>query len=486
MVSQPMKQGSLLFNTPKPEATSQAKAAGFNKVVVSHFYDNLRDIYEKFEIPQCDVWNGDETNVPTVMQPPDVIATKNFKQVSQTVSAERGAERGVNVMMLVFVNAIGSSTPPVFVFPRKKQNPDLIKGGPTGCLGLVHESGWMTAENFLLSLQHFHGIVKSTKEKPVLLTLDNHSSHIDYNVVKFAKDNGIILLTFPPQCSHALQPLDVSVFGPFKSALKKSHNQWLQDHPGQRISIKEVAHLCRVPYMEKVIPGNITPGFQKTGIYPFNRDVIPDTRYAPASVTDQPEIEQHATSDNVTEPRMTQDVISHPDGVFELEETREEVQISGDPATPTITLTDIRPLPKVSQTTPKARRSQKQVSRLGRTRILTNTPEINVIAEHHQRQSEKIEKSRRRLQPASEKINNKKGKQKIIIDMETTSNEDYSVKKKVNVTSTKAQSKKKVSLKQQNDSVSNDGDELIETPVISGEIRTRTGRLVKPSIYRSL
>lgn len=67
----------------KPEATSQARAAGFNKVVVSHFYDNLRDIYEKFKIPQCDVWNGDETNVPSVMQPPDVIATKGLKQVGK-------------------------------------------------------------------------------------------------------------------------------------------------------------------------------------------------------------------------------------------------------------------------------------------------------------------------------------------------------------------------------------------------------------------
>jgi len=101
----------------------------------------------------------------------------------------------------------------------------------------------VTAENFLLSIKHFHEHVKSTKEKPVLLIFDNHSSHIDYNVVKFAKDNSIILLTFPPHCSHALQPLDVSVFGPFKSALKKFHNQWIQAHPGERISIKEVAHL---------------------------------------------------------------------------------------------------------------------------------------------------------------------------------------------------------------------------------------------------
>jgi hypothetical protein len=41
-------------------------------------------------------------------------------------------------------------------------------------------------------------------------------------------------------------------------------------------------------------------------------------------------------------------------------------------------------------------------------------------------------------------------------------------------------------MEKQIDSVSNDDDELFETPVILGEIRMRTDRLVKPSIYRSL
>lgn len=41
-------------------------------------------------------------------------------------------------------------------------------------------------------------------------------------------------------------------------------------------------------------------------------------------------------------------------------------------------------------------------------------------------------------------------------------------------------------MKEQNGSVPNDDEELFETPVILGEIRTRTGRLVKPSIYRRL
>ena len=69
----------------------------------------------------------------------------------------------------------------------------MFKDGPIGCLGLAHESGWMTGENFYKSLVHFQSFVKSSKEKPVLLILDNHSSHLDYRAVTFAKDNGIVL-----------------------------------------------------------------------------------------------------------------------------------------------------------------------------------------------------------------------------------------------------------------------------------------------------
>lgn len=181
--------------------------------------------------------------------------------------------------MLCFVNAIGASVPPVFIYPRKKPNADLIKGGPPGCVGLVHESGWMTGDNFYASMKHFHDFVKSSIENPVLLIFDNHSSHIDYHVVQFAKQNGIVLLTFPPHCSHALQPLDVAVFGPFKSGLKNSHNEWLQSHPGKRISIKEVASLCRIPYMQKINAENIVLDLKRQGSFRSTKKLFqnPDT-----------------------------------------------------------------------------------------------------------------------------------------------------------------------------------------------------------------
>jgi len=60
-------------------------------------------------------------------------------------------------------------------------------------------------------LQHFVKNYKSTIEKPVLLLLDNHESHLSVEGIQFAKDHGVHLLSFPPQCLHRLQPLNCTV-----------------------------------------------------------------------------------------------------------------------------------------------------------------------------------------------------------------------------------------------------------------------------------
>ena len=98
-----------------------------------------------------------------------------------------------------------------------------------------------------------------SKDKPVLLTMDIHIKHLNYKAVHFAKENGIVLLTFLPHYSHALQPLDVCVFGPFKQYLSKSHNEWLRLNPGKRITMKEVAKLRKQPFIESMTPKNSFP-----------------------------------------------------------------------------------------------------------------------------------------------------------------------------------------------------------------------------------
>lgn len=74
--------------------------------------------------------------------------------------------------------------------------------------GTAHPSGWMTSDNFLLFLKHFVEHVKPTKDNPVLILLDNHDFYLSIDALDFAKERGRVMLSFPPHCSHHLQPLD--------------------------------------------------------------------------------------------------------------------------------------------------------------------------------------------------------------------------------------------------------------------------------------
>ena len=138
------------------------------------------------------------------------------------------AERGENVTLLCFVSASGQTIPPVYVLPRVKAPERMfhVSKLPPGCVGLAHRSGWMTADNFYLSIQHFQRQVNATLENPVLLLLDNHENHFLIKTINFCKEKGIHLLKFPSHCSYHLQPLDVSIYSIYKRALKEPYDLW--------------------------------------------------------------------------------------------------------------------------------------------------------------------------------------------------------------------------------------------------------------------
>lgn len=93
----------------------------------------------------------------------------------------------------------------------------------------------INARHFLDFVKHFVKHVKPTKDKPVLLLLDNHDSHLAINVLKNAKGNGVVLLSNPPHCAHKLQPLDRTVFGPLNKLVSVAQDAWMRNNPGKTI-----------------------------------------------------------------------------------------------------------------------------------------------------------------------------------------------------------------------------------------------------------
>ena len=188
-----------------PEATSVTRAAAFNEQNVKAFFAKLKRCTKNTTSLLKKIYNADETGLTTSQKATRVVAEAGCKQVPQVVSHERGE----TVTLCAFVNSIGNTVPPCLIFPRKRFYDRMMTGAPPGTLGLSSPSGWMTTELFLECLRHFVKHVRCSKTERALLLLNNHESHVSIEATDFCRDNGIILLTFPPHCSHRLQPLDL-------------------------------------------------------------------------------------------------------------------------------------------------------------------------------------------------------------------------------------------------------------------------------------
>src|SRR5699024_4365144 len=133
-----------------------------------------------------------------------ILASTGKRQVGTLTSAERGKL----MTTIVCFSAVGNYMPPMFIFPRKRMKPELLDGAPPGSWGEAHESGWIQGYLFLKWLNRFIEWSHATKEDPVLLLLDGHATHVkSLEVIDLARENGVVLLCFPPHCTHRLQPL---------------------------------------------------------------------------------------------------------------------------------------------------------------------------------------------------------------------------------------------------------------------------------------
>ena len=77
----------------------------------------------------------------------------------------------------------------------------------------------MTEDEFVRHVKYFIAHVKPSKERPVVLLLDNHDSHLSIEATDYCKQNKLSVLLFPPHCSNKLQHLDLSVYGPLKTCV---------------------------------------------------------------------------------------------------------------------------------------------------------------------------------------------------------------------------------------------------------------------------
>ena len=147
-------------------------------------------------------------------------------------------------------------------------------------------TGWIDEELYSQWFDFF--LKKIPPTRPVLLIADGHTSHTSIEVIEKARANNVHLLCLPSHTTHLLQPLDVSVFKPFKSNFNKACRELVNKNPGRVVTTNDISSLIAKAWPLSLTPINIMSGFKKCGISPLNPGATSDQQLAPSkSVTPQ-------------------------------------------------------------------------------------------------------------------------------------------------------------------------------------------------------
>lgn len=402
-----------------PEGISIARATAFNRVSVDCFFTAYTEAMEKYCVSPDRIYNLDETCLSTVLKPVKVVCERG-----QPVASQVSQERGATMTFVGIVNAAGHYIPPVFIIPRKRWNDSFMRGTIDGSKGILHQNGWMTGECFLETLQHVHDKTFCSVDNKIILIIDNAVCHLNIHAINYAIDNGIVIVTLPPHTTSKLQPLDVSVYGPFKTYLRSLQSDFSLMHPNTGITEHMLPEFASKAWIRSATPSNILSGFSATGIWPINRTIFPDEAFAGAEVTERPPDAGEELPD--LDHALDADLSSPP-----RPPSREPSASASEPtpgpsgSSATITPEDIRPLPKAC---PRSRGKKRKKIRAS---ILTENSEA--IADMQAREDKKTGvgqklkvKKRKTMPPEQQQEDSSSDSEDDLIPVQMDDSSEYS------------------------------------------------------------
>ena len=274
------------ISVKKPESLSAGRAMGMNEQVVSNWFDMYAKTLDELGIADlpAHIWNTDETGLQDHFVSDKVVAEKGRPCYEINAS-----EKGETSTVLATFNAVGQYSPPMVIFKGKRLKAEWCVGASTGTLVRVSDNGWITTELFLEWGKMFVNNLPKDDTRPHLLLLDGHGSHVfNLSFLQLMKENNIHPLCFPPHTTHWLQPADKTFFKSLKHGWTAAGRSFMRENAGKRPDRKQFFELFVPSWTQAASVETAQSGFRETGMFPVNKNAVPQHAFEPSQTSDQP------------------------------------------------------------------------------------------------------------------------------------------------------------------------------------------------------
>lgn len=264
----------------KMDNLERSRAEALNPEVVRSYFELLDKVLTDNGIKNSprQIYNTDETFIPLNESKEKAVTVKNTKTVySQSMGSTE------HITLLCAGSATGTAIPPMIIYPKAFPGGQYKFGGPDYALYARSDSGWVDSELFFEWMKKVF-IRYIVPERPVFLLVDGHKSHLTIDLIDLCRENEIILFCLPPHTTHALQPLDVSVFKALKAHFARSLRAFCFTKKNFMVSKRDFSRVLKEPFEMAFSMTNIKQGFKKCGVFPFNPNAVDTAKMAPSSV----------------------------------------------------------------------------------------------------------------------------------------------------------------------------------------------------------
>ncbi|KAJ6016395.1 hypothetical protein N7540_010986 [Penicillium herquei] len=207
------------------------------------------------------------------------------------------------------ISADGRFLHPLIIWPAATHRSSWTTHPTPGWHFACTKTGYTNTEISLYWVEHVFD--PQTRDRaggrPRLLICDGFGTHESLEVMKFCFANRIILCRFPSHTSHKLQPCDVGVFSPLKTAYRAQVEQACRAGVST-IGKPHFTYLYDRARKEAFTPRNIRSAWSRSGLFPFDPSrVLQECQASRSEIQTTIPVEPQTVSSNICHTPNTSD-----------------------------------------------------------------------------------------------------------------------------------------------------------------------------------